>query len=851
MPEADSIPLSSPTVGHSAPKACALCGLPLGRSRAHRAVNCETFSFCCPGCLHVFEILLNHPEGIPSNFRETDLYRACVQAEVIPRNEPDLVRRQGEIEETKESVSDNLSPDQVNEGESLTFKVEGMWCTACGWLIEEVLKRTEGVLGAQVFFVSDLAKIRYLPQSVSPQVLLGKVKDLGYRLSLFEEGAEASQERKDLLLRLGISSFLTANIMMISFALYMGFFQDLSAQAVTYLSYPLAVLATPVLFYGGFPILRRAASGLRHRAVSMDTLISVGALSAYLYSLVQMFRGSLHVYFDTASMLITLVLLGRYIEAQAKEKISRGVTELYQLARLKVRLRSRGRERWVTPEAVQSGDAFLVLAGEAVPIDGRLLGDRAHVDESILTGESRPVQKKMGDEVMAGSLLLDGRVELEVVRSGRESSLNRMITLMEEALAKKNPFELLADRIMGWFVPAVFTLALGAALFLWFTNTPVESALLRAVTVLVITCPCALGIASPLAKVASIGAARSKGILIRNPAALEGASGLDAILLDKTGTVTQGNFSLREIRAEGLPQEDALRWVASVEQASSHFLAREILRKAKEQSIDLEEVTGYEELDGYGVKGSIRGREISVGNRQLVEREKLGLPIYLEKEGNELESKGRTVIFFGWKGVVRGYLAFGDLLKSESPSVVKELKRRGHELWLVSGDGQGTTRAVAEELGIPLFRGQALPPDKVELIKTLQAGGHRVGMVGDGLNDAAALAQADVGFAFGTGANLAREASDITLLTADPLKLLQTLDLSRQTTRVIRQNLAFAFLYNALAIPLAVGGLLNPLLAVCAMFASSLSVIGNTLRISRDFSKRNSDEDVMTRRRPR
>jgi len=824
---------------------CDLCGLPLARSKVQQAVGERIFRFCCPGCRQVFLILSTSPEGMPINFRETELYKACVESGIIPREEEDISSR--------EAPQDSPNRESCPPPLSLTIKVEGMWCPACSWLIEEVLRRTKGVLEPQVFFLSDLVQVKYFPHIISPEEIMSRISRLGYRPSLFQEGLAMRREKRDLQLRLGVSSILAMNVMMISLALYAGFFRDLSLTAIGYFSYPLWVMTTPVIFYGGLPILRRAYAGLRYGSASMDTLISVGALAAYFYSLVQMAKGSLHLYFDTASMLITLVLLGKYIETHAREKVSAGITDLYKLANQKVRLFTPTpalphifspplagggwgegeKERWIPAKDAKPGDEFLVLGGERVPLDGRVFSGRGDVDQSIFTGEAMPIRKGPGDEIMGGVLLLEGDLKLKVTRVGQESTLGQMITLMQEALSKKNPVELLADRITRWFVPFIFVIAGAVALFLWRFNSSADEALLRSLTVLIISCPCALGIAIPLVKVAAMGVGRAKGILVRNPEALEQAKDLDTIVFDKTGTLTEGNFSLQEIIAEGISDQEALGRLAPVEAFSTHFLGKEIVRKAREKSVKMQEATAFEELEGMGVKGSVEGTEVFIGNRRLMNKFGLDLSSSLEIRAFFSESRGMTVVFFGWGGQVRGLLVFGDSLKRGVPELVRKLQARKIITWLVSGDAPETTRAVAEESGIKEFRGQALPQDKVELIRSLQQKGRRVGMVGDGINDAAALAQADVGFALGTGTNIIQEASDFTLLAAEPTRILDVLDLSALTAKTVRQNLFFAFLYNGLAIPLAVAGLLNPLIAVFAMFASSLTVIANALKISR------------------
>ena len=807
---------------------CGLCGLPVGRSRVQLKLGQTSVQFCCPGCLYVYQILSNTPDGPPRDFKDTDLYKACLSSGLIPRSEADLL--------SKEEDGKNARPLQAIDGRlalSLSFRVEGMWCPACSFLIEEALRKTKGVLEVRVAFLSDLAQVTYLPHEISIETIMDRVSTLGYRPSRLEEASGSSQERRDLLFRLGISCFLTANVMMISFALYFGFFQELGKGAIQYLSYPLWALATPVIFYGGFPILKRAVIGLRYFSASMDTLISIGSLSAYLYSLLHLFKGSLHLYFDTSSMLITLVLLGRYIEVRSRDKLSSGITELYLLTKQKVRLLTEGAERWVSSEGVEPQQVFVVLGGERAPIDGCILSGAANVDESVLTGESRPIRKKENDELMAGTLILDGALTLRAVRKAGGSFLEQMIRLTQEAILQKNTYEILGERIMRWFVPLLLSLAGGTGLILLSKGVSTEAVLLRILTVLVITCPCALGIASPLAKVAAIGLARAKGILVRDPLALERVKDTDVMIFDKTGTMTEGRFSLQRIVSGAVGPEEALRRIASMETLSDHFVAREVVRAARKRSIELEQVDSFEKLDGLGVKGRVSGADVAIGNRKMMALAGLRFTRDDETEAVNSESKGMTVVFFGWAGVVQGYLVFGDTPKENARWTVLELKKEGMETWLVSGDSRQTTEAVAAELGIGRLLGEALPQDKMELIKNLQKQGHRVGMVGDGFNDAAALAQADVGIAIGSRTNLARDASDLILLSDDPGRILDLLRLSKLTSKIIRQNLLFAFLYNVLAIPFAIAGFLNPLIAVFAMFSSSLTVIGNTLRIFR------------------
>ncbi|MBI5583145.1 MAG: cation-translocating P-type ATPase [Deltaproteobacteria bacterium] len=810
---------------------CRLCGRPVGRFGVKENKGEPVLSFCCFGCRQVFQILSRLPEGSPSGFKDSDLYRICRTAGLISREEED---RGPALRQEAGSAGGVPVASEEALAQELILRVEGLWCSACAWLIEELVGRLEGVLEVKALCATDLVRVTYLPQQVAPADIRERISRLGFPAASFQDLTNASRERKREQLRLGLSAILTAHVMMISLILYAGFFKDLGTEAIGYLSYPLGILATPVLLYGGFPIFKKALAGLRYGKPSMEVLMAIGALSAYFYSLIQLSRGGLHLYFDTAAMLIVLVLLGKYLEVRAREKISRGVLELYQLANQKVRLLTEKGEEWRGAGKVLAGETFQVLAGERVPVDGLILSGRAYLDESYLTGESHPIKRGPRDEVRAGSLLLDNPLQIRATRGGAESSLGQIIALMQEGLARKTAMELLSDRLTRWVVPAILFLAAATALVLVQRGVSWEESLLRAITILVISCPCALGIAAPLAKVAAITAGRTKGILIRDPAALKKMSKLDVLIFDKTGTLTEGRYGLREVFCLETSREEALGRIAAVEAPSDHFLAREIQNQAREWSLAPEEVQDFQALTGLGVCGVVAGLEVIVGNRRLMRLRGLKFPRALEPRAGALEGGGMTLVFFGWEGQVQGFMAFGDALKERAREAVADLRAQGLQIGLISGDSPETTGAIARELAVGSFFGQVPARDKVRIIQDLQQQGHRVGMIGDGLNDAAALAQADVGLALGTRVGILTEAADITLVAGDPLKIREVLALAGRTTTIIRQNLLFAFLYNILAIPLAVTGRLNPLIAVLAMFASSLTVVGNTMRIFRE-----------------
>jgi heavy metal translocating P-type ATPase len=810
---------------------CDLCGLPLGRSTVNEQFDGQTLCFCCNGCLYVFQALYNSPDGKPADFRATELYQACVSAGIIPSGEPVLE----ELETNKQGPVDEKGapgPDRADIALELDLQIDGMWCPACSLLLKDAIGKCKGVLNADVHFFSDYAKVKYLPHLISPEEISEKIKGLGYQPVPVSAGSEVSSEKKAIIVRLGISAILTMNIMLISYCLYAGFFNELGGDAISYFSYIAFGLATPVVFYGGASIIKRAWAGIRHLKTSMDTLIAMGALSAYFYSLFQMLKGSLHLYFDTASMLIAIVLLGRYIELHAKEKVTRGLHDLWAITRQKVRRIIDTKERWLSPEAIEPGDRFLVKKGERIPVDGYIVNGRAIIDESFITGESRPVKYSSGANVLAGGLITDGEVMLVATMHGSENSVMQMAKIMQDAMLKKNSVELLADRITGWFVPAIILIAIMTSIILVLSGISHDEAMIRGVTILVITCPCALGIATPVAKVAAIVAARAKGIMIVNPHSIEKASCLDHIFMDKTGTVTEGNFSLREIlTTSAFNRDQALALAASIEEKSTHFLAREIIRNAELAGVDQEKCMDHQEIEGLGVRASLGVKPVLIGGLRLMISEGLNISDMFMDTLKSAEEDGLTVVFMAMGMDVKAAFIFGDVIKAGSFTAVKRLNELGVKISLISGDSSGTTRTVAKKLNIALYHGDCYPADKVALIKKAQAEGEKVGMLGDGLNDLAALAQADTGFALGAKSGFIQKASDVTFISDDPSRLLAFISLSSFTMRIIKQNLFFSFFYNVLGIPLAVFGLLNPIAAVTAMFASSLTVISNTLRI--------------------
>jgi Cu2+-exporting ATPase/Cu+-exporting ATPase len=801
------------------PSTCRLCGLPV-RGRKD--------GFCCLGCFHVFEILKEMLGTADPEAMRGHAFFGRMQAEgIIPYEEGDLALLQEDQEGTPP-----VPPGE--ESEERVFKVTGMWCPSCSWVIERTLRKKQGVLGAAASFSADRVKVTYLPRLVGPADIFKAIRDLGYGVQ--ETEREQGQERalRVEFIRLAISVFLTVNVMMISFGLYQGFFTELSETAVRMMGVPIFLMSTVVVFYGGFPVLERAFKAARVGGFVMETLISLGALCAYGLSVYQLFHGSLHMYFDTASMLITLILLGKYLEARIRYRATRGVEEIYELLPGKARLETGAGERYASIQAVATGDVVRAVEQEQIPVDGVVLSGEGRVDESKLTGESRLRKKRTGDTVLGASLLVSGDLRIRATGVGSASAIGRMIVLMEEAMLQKNPAERVTDRIMAVFGPFVILLALATGAVLTMLGHPLEAALVRIITVLVIACPCALGIATPLARVAAIGRARREGILVVNGDALERAFRLTAMVIDKTGTATQGDYQI--ILVEGTEERsgaDALGLAALVEAGSDHPVARAIRRHAASVGVEAKGAHRAEELPGLGMRGLYDGEEVLVGSEALLASEGVEVPRPWKAAALEGADRGETVIFVSRAREVWGIIRLGDALRFDMPQAVAGLKARGIEVHLVSGDTESATGYVAQLLSADRFKGAALPEDKIAWIRQLQRAGHRVGMVGDGANDAAALAAADVGFATGDALTVTKNASDLTILSFSGGRLLSTLDLSRLTSRTVITNFFLAFLYNLLALPAALAGLVNPVVAVTAMLLSSLTVVGNSARIAR------------------
>jgi len=781
---------------------CRLCDLPAGKPDLRRE---DGTAFCCSGCMNVYAVLEESGMIQPGvDFRDSELYRESLRLGLIST---------GQVERAP-------IPESAETRDAL-YRLSGLWCASCGWIIEHALLREYGVVSAEVIFTSDLLKVRYCPQYLPPDRIPQRVERLGYGLSEYSAGSEPSRrEWRDLLLRLGIAAGLWMNVMLFSLVIYASYFESIAETAHRIVPFILMGLATPAVFYSAWPILRVAWHGVREGAVRMEALVATGILAAYFYSVVQAFTGGRHYYFDTACAIVTLVLTGKAMERSARERTMRSVSLLYRLMPKKARVLQDGRERFLAVEAVEPGMRVLVKPGERIPVDGRITEGSSPVDESVLTGEPEPRLKSAGDSVAGGSCNGAGVLTVAATRAGSDSTLAQMIRSVESAIHSRTPLERSVDRISRLFVPAVLVIAAVTFAGLLLGGVPAVEAGMRAIAVLVIACPCALGIATPLATTAAVGEASRHGILIRDAAVLETFRKVDLLVLDKTGTVTEGEFLVRNTH---LPP-DLLLAVAALESYSEHPIARAIVAH---KPGPYPPATDIRVLQGQGIVGRVGASEIAAGSIRMFR----SVPPDVALPAMEWERSGLTVVYIARDGKVSGAIALGDRLRPDAAALVSTLRAQGVEATLLSGDSAQATAAVARQLGLDSFQAGVTPAEKAAYVRAQREKGKVVAMAGDGLNDAPALAAADLGIAMGSGTDLAMQAAPVVLMTNGLARIEEAFRIARAASSAVRQNLFWAFFYNTVGIALAIAGVLNPILAAGAMVLSSLSVIANSLRL--------------------
>jgi Cu+-exporting ATPase len=740
-----------------------------------------------------------------------------------------------------------------------------MTCASCASFVEKSLSRTPGVQNAMVNFATEKATVQYLPDQASPTSLKEAVVKAGYGVierapdtSAAKRSAEIDQQKavayQKLKRRFWVALGLAIVIMPLSMLmLWPALLQRVNMQ---WLNYTLLLLTLPVLLYSGREFYVSAWNGFKHRAANMDTLVAVGTGAAFLYSLAAtivpgffMSRGIMpEVYYDTTATIIALILLGKVMEMRAKTQTSAAMKALLGLQVKTARVvRPNGQELDVPIEQVQLGDIVVVRPGEKVATDGVLLEGHSSLDEAMLTGESLPVEKKVGDPVFGATLNKTGSFRFRVTKVGADTMLSQIVKLVEDAQGSRAPIQRLADKVSAIFVPTVVIIAI-LTFVLWFDLAPVATrlplALVNFVAVLIIACPCALGLATPTAIMVGTGKGAEHGVLIRNAEALEKAYQVNTVLLDKTGTITNGQPAVTDFVAPGQNARHLLQLIAALERLSEHPLAEAVVRYADAQNTDKVPATAFRAVEGKGAAATVAGQAVLIGNRRLLADEGVTLSPELTAQAEHLLNQARTVLYVAVAGKAVALIGVADTVRDTSAAAIRKLQALGIEVVMMTGDNPQTAAQVAGQVGIKRYFAEVLPDDKAGKVKELQAEGRVVAMVGDGINDAPALAQADIGLAIGSGTDVAMEAAGITLMRSDLNGVVTAIELSRQTIRTIKQNLFFAFIYNILGIPIAAGllypvfgWLLSPMLAAGAMALSSVSVLTNSLRL-RAFTNR-------------
>jgi len=751
---------------------------------------------------------------------------------------------------------DVASDMEVNKVKAATataeIRIEGIVCASCVQTIEKSLLAKRGVLKATVNLATARAHLEFLPAEIGLDEIQATVESAGYKVLKTEDEAEEDFERaaRDRESRALQRQFWIG--LAFSVVIFAGssphFFPWLPQFLNNY--FLLWALATPVQFWIGRRFYKGAWAALKHGRAEMNTLVAVGTSAAYFYSAAAALFPSFfvagglrpEVYFDTSAVIITLILFGRLLEARAKGKTSEAIKKLVGLQPKTARVIRGSAEIDIPIKEVAVGDIVVVRPGERIPVDGLVTKGSSAVDESMITGESLPVDKKTGDEVIGATMNKTGSFEFRAMKVGQNTALAQIIRLVQEAQGSKAPIQRLADAIAGYFVPIVISIAIltFAAWFVFGPKPTLTFALLNFVAVMIIACPCALGLATPTAVMVGTGKGAENGILIKGGESLETAGKITAIVFDKTGTLTKGEPEVTDIHvAVPFSEDDLLRLAASAEKTSEHPLGEAILKKAREKNLSLFAAENFRALEGLGIEAEVEGKRIVLGNEKLMAERGMEFGALAEK-AEALSGEGKTPVYLAVNGRPAGLVAIADTLQENSVRAVRGLKRLGLEVVMLTGDNRRTAEAIARQAGIETVISELLPADKVREITRLQKSGKKVAMVGDGINDAPALARADVGIAIGSGTDVAMEAADITLIKNDLVGIVRAIELSRRTIRTIKQNLFWAFIYNTIGIPVAAGVLypffgvlLNPMIASAAMAFSSVSVVTNSLRLRR------------------
>lgn len=721
--------------------------------------------------------------------------------------------------------------------EKATLNIEGMTCAACSSRVEKVLNRAKGITEVNVNLAMNKGTVEFNEGAISVKEIIEVIEKAGYKA--YEENPEdktgdtkdKEKEARQKEIRTLKTLFVISVILSLPLFSAM-FFHMAGVHTILTNGYFQLALATPVQFIIGYRFYKGAYHSLRGGGANMDVLVAMGTSAAYLYSVYNLIIGVNQYYFESSAVIITLILLGKMLEAVAKGKTSEAIKKLMGLQAKTARVIRDGEEKDIPIAEVVEGDIIIVRPGEKVPVDGEIIEGNSSIDESMLTGESIPVDKAVDDEVIGSTINKHGTFKFKATKVGKDTVLAQIVKLVEDAQGSKAPVQRLADKISGIFVPTVVGIALITFIGWYIAEGEISHALINAVSVLVIACPCALGLATPTAIMVGTGKGAENGILIKGGEHLERAHNINTIVFDKTGTITKGKPEVTDIVALDYDEEIILKYAAIAENSSEHPLGESIVNKAKDQGIKLGDFDKFEAIPGHGIYSVIEGKEIYLGNRKLMKDKNIETN-HIEENISKLENEGKTAMLMAINNKLSGIIAVADTVKENSKVAIKELKDMGIEIYMITGDNERTANAIAKEVGIDKVIAEVLPQHKADNVEKIKKENKVVGMVGDGINDAPALATADIGFAIGTGTDVAMEAADITLMKGDLRDIVMAIKLSKKTMRTIKQNLFWAFAYNTAGVPLAALGFLNPMIAGAAMAFSSVSVVSNSLRLKR------------------
>jgi len=833
---------------------CFHCGLAASGSTAcHGEIADKKQLFCCGGCLSVCQVI--HEAGLDSFYQRLQKR----QTNLTPPPDAPSDIDQYDLQEVQQAFV-----EQCKDGShQARLMVEGIHCAACVWLIEKALAGMAGIIKAEVNLAHHRLLLQWQPQDISLSQIMQRLATLGYAAIPFDqEKAEGhlNKQNRQLLFRLGFAAFGAMNIMWISIALYAGAFSGISAEYRQFFHWISLAIATPVLLYSGGPILNAAWQGLRHGRLAMDLPISIGALSTYLYSLWQTLQGGPHVYFDTVVSFLFVILIGRHLEARARRNASSASLRLLELQpRMATRILANGQEERIAVRQLQPGDHLHIKPGDKIPADGVILEGNAHIDESMLTGEAQPVHKQCGNHIAGGTINGENPIIMRVEKTGSATVLARIIHLVESAQGSKANIQRIADRIVPWFVSITLTLATLTFLYWWF-QADFDTALLAATAVLIITCPCALGLATPMSIAVSTAFAAKHGVLIRNGEALEQLAKTSHVILDKTGTLTTGHMSITEIiltepqtrQGEDTKQFDdakqtdettpghvaLLQMAGALERHYSHPLAKAVCTYLDAQELAFPACDDATLVAGMGIGGHVDGQQIWIGNQDLMAQQGIHIPVAMLKTCQHIEAQMAIPVLVAANGVLQGILRIEDQLRDGAFQLIRDLSRRNIGITLLSGDSVTAAQHLQQQLSHESKAtvhviGGVYPEDKAAHVKTLQQQGEHVLMVGDGINDAPALAQANISIAMGSGTDVSMECSDIVLMHNDLTRIAWALKLGERTITTIRQNLSLSLAYNLMLVPAAMVTWVTPIFAALAMPISSLLVIGNAILIRR------------------